>query len=217
MSKYKAIIWDMDGTLLDTLDDLADSMNAALKKFGLPTRTRDEIQSFVGNGIMHLVECSVPDGKANEKFEEIMAFFREYYEENSRNKTKAYDGLDTLLTELKARGFRMAIVSNKIDSAVKELAKQYFGDEIDTAIGETAGKRRKPYPDMVLEAMRVLNVGAEETVYIGDSEVDLKTAENAGLDCISVSWGYRLRQALEALGAKTIIDTPEELAAILAI
>lgn len=212
MSKYKAIIWDMDGTLLDTLDDLKDSMNAALTEFGLPQRTRDEIRSSVGNGIMRLVELSVPGGKEHSQFEEIFSFFKEHYGKNCRNKTKAYDGLEKLLPELKAGGLRMAIVSNKIDSAVKELAGIYFGETIDVAIGETIGNRKKPYPDMVIEAMRILNAESGDTVYIGDSEVDLKTAKNSGLDCISVSWGFRSKQELQALGAKTIVDKPEELA-----
>jgi phosphoglycolate phosphatase len=215
MSKYKAIIWDMDGTLLNTLDDLTDSVNAALTEFRLPVRTRDEIQRFVGNGIMKLVERSVPDGKEQAKFEEIFSFFKNHYDKNCRNKTKPYDGLEKVLPELKAQGYRMAIVSNKIDSAVKELAESYFGETIDTAIGETEGKRSKPYPDMVFEAMRILDVKTEESVYIGDSEVDLKTAENSGLDCISVSWGFRSKQELQTFGAKTIIDTPEELAEFL--
>ena len=215
MSKYNAIIWDMDGTLLDTLDDLTDSVNAALAEFRLPVRTRNEIKRFVGNGIMKLVERSVPDGKEQAQFEEIFSFFKNHYDKNCRNKTKPYDGLEKVLPELKAQGYRMAIVSNKIDSAVKELAELYFGETIDTAIGETKGKRSKPYPDMVFDAMRILDAKTEESVYIGDSEVDLKTAENSGLNCISVSWGYREKMELQALGAKTIVDTPEELADIL--
>jgi len=215
MSKYNAIIWDMDGTLLDTLDDLTDSVNAALTEFRLPVRTRDEIRRFVGNGVLRLVELSVPDGKQHSQFEEIFSFFKRHYTKNCRNKTKPYNGLERALPELKAHGYRMAIVSNKIDSAVKELAELYFGDTIDVAIGDTEGKRNKPYPDMVFEAMRLLDAKQKSTVYIGDTEVDMATAENSGLDCISVSWGFRDKQELQKIGAKLIVDTPEELTRVL--
>jgi len=217
MSKYNTIIWDMDGTLLDTLDDLTDSVNAALTEFHLPVRTRDEIRRFVGNGVRRLVERSVPDGRQQAQFEEIFSFFKNHYAINCRNKTKPYDGLEKVLPEFKAQGFKMAIVSNKIDFAVKELAELYFGNTINVAIGDTEGKRNKPYPDMVFEAMHLLGAQTETTVYIGDTEVDMETAENAGLSCISVSWGFRDRQELKAIGAKLIVDTPKELAGVLAV
>jgi len=215
MSKYNAIIWDMDGTLLDTLDDLTDSVNAALTEFGLPIRTRDEIRRFVGNGVLRLVELSVPEGPQHPQFEEIFSFFKSHYTKNCRNKTKPYDGLEKALPEFKAHGYRMAIVSNKIDYAVKELAELYFGDTINIAIGDTEGKRNKPYPDMVYDAMRLLDAKQESTVYIGDTEVDMATAENSGLDCISVSWGFRDKQELQKMGAKLIVDTPDELTRVL--
>jgi len=201
----------MDGTLLDTLDDLTDSVNAALTEFRLPVRTRDEIRRFVGNGVLRLVERSVPEGPQQPQFKEIFSFFKGHYATNCRNKTRPYDGLEKALPELKAHGYRMAIVSNKIDSAVKELAELYFGDTINIAIGDTEGKRNKPYPDMVYDAMSLLDAKQESTVYIGDTEVDMATAENAGLDCISVSWGFRDKQELQEIGAKLIVDTPEEL------
>lgn len=215
MSKYNAIIWDMDGTLLDTLDDLTDSVNAALTEFRLPVRTRAEIRRFVGNGVLRLVERSVPEGPQQPQFKEIFSFFKNHYATNCRNKTKPYEGLEKALPELKSHGYRMAIVSNKIDSAVKELAELYFEDTIDVAIGDTEGKRNKPYPDMVFEAMRLLDAKQESTVYIGDTEVDMATAENSGLDCISVSWGFRDKQELQEIGAKLIVDTPEELLSVL--
>ena len=215
MSKYNTIIWDMDGTLLDTLDDLADSVNAALAEFGQPLRTRNEIRSFIGNGVIRLVELSVPDGKENPKFEEIFSFFQRHYAKNCRNKTKPYVGLDKVLPELKRRGCRMAIVSNKTDSAVQSLTNLHFKDTMDLAIGNSERLRRKPYPDEVLEALRIFGAEKDSAVYIGDTEVDLMTAENAGVDCICVSWGYRDRQALLSSGAKVIADTPEELAELL--
>ncbi len=215
MSKYNVIIWDMDGTLLDTLDDLTGSVNAALTEFALPVRTRDEIRRFVGNGVLRLVERSVPEGRQQAQFEEIFSFFKNHYAKNCRNKTKPYDGLEKALPELKAHGFKMAIVSNKIDFAVKELAELYFGDTINIAIGDTEGKRNKPYPDMVFEAMKLLDAKTESTVYIGDTEVDMATAENSGLDCISVSWGFRDKKELQSRGAKLIVDTPEELTGVL--
>lgn len=216
MRKYNTIIWDMDGTLLDTLDDLTDSVNEALKEFQLPVRTRIDIRSFIGNGVLRLVELSVQEGKNHPQFEEIFSFFKSRYAMNCRNKTRPYDGLEEILNELKNQGYRMAIVSNKIDSAVKELAELYFKDTINTAIGDSEGLRRKPYPDKVFAALELMDANKETTVYIGDTEVDIATAENAGIDCICVSWGFRNRQELQLAGAKLIADTPEELARILA-
>lgn len=215
MSKYKSIIWDMDGTLLDTLDDLTDSVNEALKEFQLPARTRSEIRSYVGNGVLRLLELSVPNGKEHPQFEDIFSFFKSRYVLNCRNKTKPYDGLEKLLFELKSKRYRMAIVSNKIDSAVKELSELYFNDSIDVAIGDSEGHRRKPFPDNLLEAMLLMEANKESTVYIGDTEVDIATAENSGIDYICVSWGFRNKKELQASGAKLIVDTPEELASVL--
>lgn len=215
MSKYEAIIWDLDGTLLDTLDDLRDSVNAALTQFGLPLRTRSEIRAFIGNGTKRLVELSVPDGLCQPHFDEIYDFFKSYYMKNSRNKTKPYEGVQELLNSLKACGYRMAIVSNKLDSVVKELAELFYGDAVETAIGASERTRRKPDPDMVYEALEILGVSNEKAVYIGDTEVDLLTAANSGLDCISVSWGFRDAPELVNSGAKVIAATPRELAEIL--
>jgi len=216
MRKYNTIIWDMDGTLLDTLDDLTDSVNEALKEFGLPIRTRSEIRGFVGNGVLRLVELSVPGGKQHNQFEAIFSFFKSHYATNCRNKTKPYDGLVDLVNELKSHGYRMAIVSNKIDSAVKELAEIYFKDSIEVAIGDSEGLRRKPYPDKVIAALSLMDANQESTVYIGDTEVDIATAENSGIDYICVSWGFRDRQDLQAAGARLIVDAPNELARVLA-
>lgn len=216
MRKYDTIIWDMDGTLLDTLDDLADSVNEALTAFALPVRTRDEVRAFIGNGVARLMELSVPGGLAHPNFEEIFAFFKRCYNKNYRSKTKPYDGLDALLRLFLARGYKMAIVSNKIDSALRELTALHFHDTINVSIGDAEGVRRKPYPDKVFEALRTLDAGKDKAVYIGDTEVDIETAKNAGIDCICVSWGYRDRAALEKAGAARIVDTPQQLAEILA-
>lgn len=215
MSKYNTIIWDMDGTLLDTLDDLTDSVNTALKEFHLPARTKDEIRSFIGNGIYRLLELSVPGGTRHPQFDEILGFFKTFYADNSSKKTRPYEGLDRALNELKKRGCRMAVVSNKIDSAVKALAELFFEGKMDAAIGNTESLRRKPYPDEVFEALRILDASKESAVYIGDTEVDIETAANAGIDCICVSWGYRDRSELLSRGARVIADTPEELTKIL--
>ena len=212
MSKYKNIIWDMDGTLLNTLDDLTDSVNAALAEFHLPAKSKSEIRSYIGNGILRLVELSVPNGRQEPQFQRIFTFFKNHYSKNCYHKTKPYDGLQNILAQLKAQGYRMAIVSNKADSEVKRLAQLYFKDAIRIATGEAAEIRKKPAPDMVLEAMRLLDANRETTVYIGDSEVDLATAQNTDIDCLSVSWGFRDKQDLQAAGAKLIFNTPTELA-----
>ena len=216
MSNYKTIIWDLDGTLLDTLDDLMDSVNAALAEYNLPLRTRQEIRSFVGNGVLRLLELSVPDGKQHPQFEEIFAFFNKHYAKNAQNKTRPYTGIETVLKALKNKGYKMAIATNKVDYAAQELTELYFKDTIDVTIGDSEKIRRKPYPDKVFEAIRMLNAEKESSVYIGDSDVDLETAKNAEIDCICVSWGFRDKEDLVAKGAKVIADTMEELLCILA-
>ena len=216
MNKYKTIIWDLDGTLLDTLDDLMDSVNAALAEFGLPLRTKTEIRSFVGNGVLRLLELSVPNGKLNPQFDKIFAFFNKHYAKNNQNKTRPYDGVQKLLSELKDKGYKMAIATNKVDYAAQELTELYFKDAIDVTIGDSEGIRRKPHPDKVFEAIKQLNADKESSVYVGDSEVDIETACNAGIDIICVSWGFRDKEDLIANGAERIADTMEELLGILA-
>ncbi len=211
MQKYDAIIWDMDGTLLDTLDDLTDSVNFALAAFSQPLRTREEIRAFIGNGVARLLELSVAGGRENPQFTEIFSVFQNRYDRSCNEKTRPYAGLDTLLAELNRRGFRMAIVSNKVDSALKELAELYFKGLMEQVLGDTEGARRKPHPDKLLKVLETMDVAKDRAVYIGDTEVDLQTAENAGVDCICVGWGYRDRPALLEAGAKLIIDKPEEL------
>lgn len=213
MGKYNTIIWDLDGTLLNTLDDLMDSANAALSHYGIEKRTRDEIRAFVGNGVLKLMEQAVPQGREHPDFEDIYAFFKEHYGKNCNNKTKIYDGLENVLKGFYASGYKMAIVSNKLDSAVKALNGLYFSDIISVAIGEAEdrGIKKKPAPDTVFEAMRMLGAEKDKTVYIGDSEVDILTAANAGIDCISVLWGFRDEKELLKNGAAALVKTPEEL------
>lgn len=209
---YNTFIFDLDGTLLNTLDDLAASVNYALRTHGMPERTLDEVRSFVGNGVRLLMERAIPEGSANPRFEETFATFRAYYMEHSLDKTRPYDGIPEMIHALKQRGCRLAVVSNKFYAATQELIRHFF-PEITVAIGEheAEGIRKKPAPDTVFEALRQLGVGKEKAVYVGDSDVDLQTAHNSGLPCISVLWGFRNRDFLLAHGATTFISHPEEL------
>lgn len=209
---YNTFIFDLDGTLLNTLDDLVASVNYALRTHGMPERTLDEVRSFVGNGVRLLMERAIPEGSANPRFEETFATFRAYYMEHSLDTTRPYDGIPEMIHALKQRGCRLAVVSNKFYAATQELIRHFF-PEITVAIGEheAEGIRKKPAPDTVFEALRQLGVGKEKAVYVGDSDVDLQTAHNSGLPCISVLWGFRNRDFLLAHGATTFISRPEEL------
>lgn len=208
--KYKAVIFDLDGTLLNTLEDLMDAVNYALKQYGYPARTLSEIRAFVGNGVRKLMERALPDGADNPQFEALLGAFRTYYTAHCEDKTHAYDGVPALMRQLKADGLKIAIVSNKLDSAVKELNQSYFKDYVHAAIGEQEGVRKKPAPDMVEQALAQLQCDKKDAVYIGDSDVDIQTAANAGLDCISVSWGFRDAGFLRECGAAVIADTPQQ-------
>ena len=209
--KYKTLIFDLDGTLLNTLEDLTDSVNYALRKCNFPERSIDEIRRFIGNGVRILMERAVPDGITKDEYETAYKYFEGHYAKNSRNKTGPYDGVIELMHEAKKRGYKMAIVSNKIDFAVQDLRKEFFSDVVDVAVGDSADTENKPAPDMVYKAIRELGADKDTCVYIGDTDVDLATAENSGMDCISVSWGFRLRSELEGYGAKMIADTPMEI------
>ena len=211
MDDAEAVIFDLDGTLLDTLGDLTDAVNMALEKYGLPLRTTEEVCSFVGNGLRNLMTQAVEDGEAHPRFEEIFVFFREYYKNNCNHKTSPYEGVIELMKELKARGIQMAIVSNKIDAGVKELNEKFFAEYIEVAIGEREGIGRKPEPDSLNEAIRLLGVEREHALYVGDSDVDIQTASNAGVRCVSVSWGFRDECFLLEHGAGVIIERPLEL------
>ena len=208
---YKAVLFDMDGTLLDTLEDLCDSTNHALAQMGYPLRGIEEIRRFIGNGAEKQIRRAVPEGTSEGKIMETLAAFRAYYQDHCQIKTKVYDGLLDVLSELKEKGVKMAVVSNKPDAAVKKLSREYFGDRLDYAIGPSDGVRCKPYPDMAEEALKALGVENKDAVFVGDSEVDVQTGLNAGLDVIAVSWGFRSRQVMIEAGAKMIADDASEL------
>lgn len=212
---YHTAIFDLDGTLLDTLQDLADSANYALALHRLPVRTVDEIRRFVGNGVGLLIHRAVPEGTDETLENQVLADFRAHYLINMEHKTAPYPGVLELLDQLRAAGIRTAVVSNKFDGAVKGLCQAYFGDRVEVAIGESQGVARKPAPDTVFRALAELDVQPEGAVYIGDSDVDIQTAHNSGLPCISVSWGFRDEAFLTEHGATTIVATREELAELL--
>ena len=210
---YQTFIFDLDGTLLDTLGDLAASVNYALRTHDMPEHSIDDVRRFVGNGVRKLMQRAIPDGETNPDFEATFATFRQYYMAHSLDTTRPYDGIPETLAALKARGCRLAVVSNKMMAATQELIRHFFPDTIEVAIGEdeAAGIRKKPAPDTVFAALRQLGVGKEGSVYVGDSDVDIQTAANAGIPCISVLWGFRDRDFLIQHGAKTFISAPSEL------
>ena len=210
---YQTYIFDLDGTLLDTLGDLAASVNYAMRTHGMPEHSVDEVCRFVGNGVRRLMERAVPGGAAQPAFEAAFATFRRHYMEHSLDTTRPYEGIPEMLQELKRRGRHTAVVSNKFDAATKELCRHFFPDTIDVAVGEheAEGIRKKPAPDTVLQALSQLGVGQEGAVYVGDSDVDIQTARNSGLPCVSVLWGFRDREFLLAHGAETFVSQPSEL------
>lgn len=207
------VIFDLDGTLLDTLGDLTDAVNHALDVYHLPERSMDEVRSFVGNGLRNLMLQAVEEGEAYPQFEELFEYFREYYKKNCNHKTAPYEGIMELMKELKGRGIKMAIVSNKIDIGVKKLNEKFFADYVDRelAVGEREGIARKPAPDAIFEVLNYLQVEPEHALYVGDSDVDINTAENADIRCVSVSWGFRDTEFLLSHGAGVIINRPLEL------
>ena len=211
MKEFDTYIFDLDGTLLSTLNDLATSTNYALRWAGMPEHTIEEIRMFVGNGVKLLMERAIPNGINNPKFEETYAKFREHYLEHNLDTTSPYDGIPELLRELKRRGKKLAIVSNKFYAATQDLAKHFFPDTIKVAIGERETIRKKPAPDTVLEALRQLGASKEGAVYIGDSDVDIMTAKNCGLPCISVLWGFRDKDFLIQHGGTIFVNKPSEI------
>ena len=208
---YKAIIWDLDGTLLDTLQDLADAVNHSLEAYGLPVRTKEEIRAIVGRGIRHLVENAVPTGTDPATTDAVFGEFCTYYAAHSADATAPYAGIPAMLGKLSRAGVKMAIVSNKADFAVQDLVMRYFGEEITLAVGAREDIPKKPAPDMVEYALARLGVTKAEAAYVGDSEVDVLTARNTGMDCLAVDWGFRSRETLREAGAERIFSTPQEL------
>ena len=209
--RYKAVLFDMDGTVLDTLDDLADSVNRSLREFGLPEVSRFQVGQSLGNGAKYLIRHCLPEGSDEALCEQVLSFYKPWYDAHCRIKTKPYDGILPLMEALQAEEIRQAIISNKPDSAVQELAEAFFPGLMDVVIGESTAVKRKPSPDTVLAAASQMGLMASDCVYIGDTEVDLETARNAGMDCIPVSWGFRTEEQLCATGAEEIIRSPEEL------
>ena len=213
--KYTTLLFDLDGTLLDTLTDLHLAVFHALDAYNMPQRSLDEVRMMVGNGIKKLIDRAVPNGTPPEKTAQVLDVFREYYSKNSRIKTAPYDGILVTLKLLSQKGYKMAVISNKIDSAVKELNRDFFAEYIPVAIGDREGMRKKPAPDSLFEAMTLLGVQKEECLYIGDSDVDIETAKNAGIPCIGCAWGFRRRDFLREHGLDDafILETPTELPA----
>lgn len=207
----KTVIFDLDGTLLNTLEDLKDAANFALSEFGYPKRSLEEIRCFVGNGVRKLIERAVPE--ACENIDECLCVFKKNYSENMCNNTVPYNGILKILKDLQDNGIKIGVVSNKFDSAVKELCKKYFGNLVDIAVGQSDDVPKKPAPDGVLKAMKELGAEKISTVYIGDSEVDVQTAKNSGLPCIGVTWGFRNKNDLQ--GADYIIDNPCDIISVI--
>ena len=209
--KYTIAIFDLDGTILNTLEDLADSTNYALKTCGYPERTMDEVRQFVGNGIRKLMERAVPEGTPVEEIDRVHETFTAHYKVHCADKTRPYDGIMELLQNLKKDGCKLAVVSNKADYGVQELCKQYFDGVFDFAVGEREGNRKNPAPDSVNEVLKTLGCSRDRAVYIGDSDVDIQTAANAQMDHIIVEWGFRDVPFLIAKGAKVLVEKPEEI------
>ncbi len=208
---YETVVFDLDGTLLDTLDDLTSAVNAALKEVSLPCRKKEEVRAFVGNGVRKLIERAV--GEQTACIEEALEAFRRYYQTHCKDETKPYAGILELLLRLKELGIKAAVLSNKPDSAVKLLAKEYFDGLLEAAVGENeaAGIRKKPAPDALFSVLQSLGVEKESAVYVGDSEVDIQTAQAAGMDCICVTWGFKDREFLVENGGRILIDEPAQL------
>ncbi|MDO4160751.1 MAG: HAD-IIIA family hydrolase [Prevotellaceae bacterium] len=211
MKQFDNYIFDLDGTLLSTLGDLTTSTNYAMRAFNMPEHSIDEVRKFVGNGIRKLIERAIPQGIENPQYEQVYNVFMEHYLKHSLDTTKPYDGIMDMLKTLKGNGKRMAIVSNKYCTATEELCQHFFNEYINVAIGESERIKKKPAPDTVIEAMERLGITRENTVYVGDSEVDIATARNSGIPCISVLWGFREKDFLIENGGKTFIEHPRQL------
>lgn len=213
--KFQTVLFDFDGTLLYTVQDLADAVNYAIARHGHPTHGVEAITRMIGNGVNMLVARALPQGFDTPDYEAIMADFRTYYRQHCFDHTRPYDGVQELLHAFAAEGRNMAIVTNKYQTAAELLRQRFFADTVPVIVGDFAGRQRKPAPDGVRIALEALGVGSDGAVYVGDTEVDLQTARSAGLAFAAVSWGYRSRAELEALGISRIADRPAELAVLL--
>ena len=213
--KYTTIVFDCDGTLLDTLTDLRNAVNYVLRAHDLPERSVSEVKAALGNGVAHLMRQSLPDSISEAQFNTYLDEFKAYYGEHLQDYTAPYPGMLNVLDTLRAKGYKLAIVSNKIQEGITPLNKEYFGDRLPVAIGERPGLQRKPAPDMVLQALKELGSTQDESIYIGDSEVDVATAKNSGLLCIGVTWGFRDEQLHKDLGVKYIARKAEDIVTII--
>lgn len=209
--KYKAVIFDMDGTILNTLEDLKNATNYSLRQFGMPERSLEEVRMFVGNGIRKLVERAVPSGTSEEKIVQVLDVFLEYYEIHSADNTSPYPGILELVEKLKKSGIKTAVSTNKADVPAQELGREYFNGIFDLIVGQQDGLKVKPAPDSVNKILSILDIQKKDAIYIGDSDVDVQTAKNSGLDFIGVSWGFRGREFLAKNGAKNIVDNANEI------
>lgn len=213
--KYTTIVFDCDGTLLDTLTDLRNAVNYVLRAHDLPERSVSEVKAALGNGVAHLMRQSLPDSISEAQFNTYLDEFKAYYGEHLQDYTAPYPGMLDVLDTLRAKGYKLAIVSNKIQEGITPLNKEYFGDRLPVAIGERPGLQRKPAPDMVLQALKELGSTQSESIYIGDSEVDVATAKNSGLLCIGVTWGFRDEQLHKDLGVTHIARKAEDIVTII--
>ena len=213
----KLVIFDMDGTILDTMEDLQDAANVTTDCFGYPRVGRERIRLGLGNGARHLVESILPEGTAAAEIDRVLSFYAPYYKEHSQVKTCPYAGIPELLQALRQAGVQTAVVSNKPDFAVQSLCKYYFSGLFDFFCGERQGIRRKPFPDSVNEVLKKLQIDRGSAVYVGDSEVDFQTGLNAKMDCITVDWGFRTEAELRDAGAQIIAHSVKELAQLLGV
>lgn len=212
--KYDAVFFDLDGTVVDSIQDIADAVNHTMRAFGLPEHTTEQLKPHLGWGVGHLMRAILPE-VSEERLGEILDHYRPYYARHAGDKSRPYDGILPMMARLKEMGLTLAILSNKPDAAVQPLAEQFFSGLLSLAAGEREGVRRKPHPDMVQSAAQRLGLDLPRCLYVGDSEVDVETADNAGIDCVCVTWGFRDRDTLLRAGARHIIDAPEELVAFI--
>ncbi len=209
--KYNTIIFDLDGTLLNTLDDIADSINIMLAGEGYPARSREDVREFIGNGAKNLVRKALPETASEEAVARCLAVYRKIYLDNMFQKTGPYEGIDHTLKELKSLGVKIGVVSNKPHDATREMCEFYFGGILDAVIGDNPERKKKPAPDNIFEILKLLGSDKAKTLYVGDSDVDMETAKNSGLDCAGVTWGYRSEETLTEHGADYIVENPSQL------
>lgn len=208
---YGTVIFDMDGTILDTLEDILDSVNVTMDHVGYPHHTKEVMRRFLGNGAATQIQRCMPGGAEDPKYQEALDFYLDYYNDHAKIKTGPYPGIVDVLKKLRELGVKTAVVSNKPDVTVQELSEEFFTGLFDVSMGERAGMKKKPAPDSVFEAMKLLNADPKTCVYVGDSEVDMATARNSNLPCVTVTWGFRDEDFLREQGATTFAHTMDEL------